>query len=137
MTIGTGSLRRVLVQLVPVALGVCLGAAVLVPVAGASIMSTEAKSCGAQSNTEQAEFSLAHGSDIWQSFPALGITPELENDSNAIHVVVFKGAFNDSTLVIGNGSAQPLLSEVICVVQADGTVNVFSDVSRQGSPYAP
>ena len=121
----------------PAVLGVIVGSAVIVPFAGAAGPTTDARRCGADRNVVQAEFEIPEGRDIWRRFPALGITPELESDTQPARVVVFRGAYDLTGLAMGNGPTPTALNEVICVVQADGTVNVYSDVSRQGSGFAP
>lgn len=126
-------------NVVPVVLGVGLGVALIAPSVGAAVAATPAQRCGGSYNAIQAQFDIAHASDIWQKFPALGITPELQSDLSPAHVVVFQGTFDASAMVLPNadGAPSPVLTEVICVVQSDGTVNLYSNVSRQGSPYLP
>lgn len=123
-------------ELGAVTLGVLLGLAVIAPIATAARLSDQAKACGAEGNQVQGEFDLKAASDVWQRFPALGITPELETDSRPAHVVVFRGDFNPAGLQAGAGQPPDRLSRVICVVQDDGTVNLYFDVSRAGSGFA-
>jgi len=118
-----------------VTLGVLLGLAVIAPMATAAKLSDQARACGAEGNQVQAEFDLTAAKDVWQRFPALGISPELETDSRAAHVVVFRGDFNPAGLQAGAGEPPARLSRVICVVQSDGTVNLYYDVSRAGSGF--
>jgi hypothetical protein len=120
----------------PVVLGVALGLAAIVPIASASGLSDQARICGAQGNIIQAEFDLPTAKSIWTRFPALGLTPELASDSRPAHVVVFKGAFDPSDLRFGRAGAPDRLERVVCVIQADGVVNLYTDVSRTGSGYA-
>lgn len=122
-------------ELAAVTLGVLLGLAVIAPIASATKVSEQARACGAEGNQIQAEFELRAGRDIWQRFPALGITPELETDERPAWVVVFRGDFDPAGLQFGAGDPADRLSRVLCVVQSDGTVNLYFDVSRAGSQF--
>jgi hypothetical protein len=119
----------------PVAAGVGLGLAILAPVVTAAKVSDEARACGAEGNQVQAEFDLDEARGIWNRFPALGVTPELEGDSRPAHVVVFRGQFDPRGLAFGTEREPPMMSRVLCVVQEDGTVNLYYDVSRTGSGF--
>ncbi len=57
--------------------------------------------------------------------------PELEADTNLAHVVVFRGDFSLDGLMAGSENGNTV-SDVICIVQSDGTVNVYDNVSRAG-----
>lgn len=127
--------RRVLDGLAPVAAGVVLGLAVLAPVATATRMSDEVRQCGGESNTIEADIQLDAARDVWKILPALGKSPELEVDDRPARLIVFSGEFDSSA--IGFATKVPArLSQVICVVQADGTVNLYVNVARNGSPFS-
>jgi hypothetical protein len=92
--------------------------------------------CGAATNTVETSFTIPAARDIWDYFPALGKSPELENDASPAFVVVFSGDYSIPLAggpVVGAASGQPgVYHDVICVVQANGTPNIYTGVSRQG-----
>lgn len=123
-------------QLGPILAGVALGLLVLVPAASSATKpSAEALACGAEGNSVQGEFDLDHARGVWRHFPALGITPELEGDNRPAHVVVFKGQFDPRGMAFGTDQTPPMMSRVLCVVQQDGTINLYYDVSRTGTTF--
>lgn len=90
------------------------------------------RACGADfpGNKVLASFEMAHGGEIWQHFPAMGLAPELSEASGTAFVVVFDGEYTASWLDDAGNPA--VVMDVVCVVTADGTVNVYYDVSRTG-----
>lgn len=130
-----------------VALGVRLGVAlgVLVALFTVPIVLVSAKGmsdvefCGGSpdKNVALEQFSITAAKDIWLEFPALARSPELESDTPA-RVVVFKDGYDANEAgVVGNiGSRAATLDKVVCVIQADGTRTVYTNVSLQGSRFA-
>lgn len=131
--------RRLTGSILPALFGVLTGLLVLAPFAGAAPLSAEARLCGASPNVIEAEIKLAHARDVWVRFPAMLKAPELEADDRPATLVVFAGDFDTSAVgAAGNGRQKPkTLEAVVCVVQADGTLNLYHDVSRVGSNLSP
>lgn len=135
-------MRRWVGRFAPIVLGIAVGSALIVPFAQAGYVSPAADRCGAdEENVVQAEFSIPAASAIWEHFPAMRRAPELKIDDRAAHVVVFSGEYDVGGRAVGNPLAETgpptRLKEVVCVIQADGTVNVYHNVSRQGARFAP
>jgi hypothetical protein len=89
--------------------------------------------CGSEipGNTVAAEFTIPEASHIWDNLPLLGITPELARDDRPAYVVLFDGDYH--TLMVGvPGLEPPSLQNVVCVITADGEINIYSNVSRVG-----
>ena len=128
-------LRRSFQGLAPIGAGVLLGLALLAPMATAATLSDEARKCGGESNTIEAEIQLDAARDVWKVLPALLKSPELEVDDRPARLIVFRGEYDSSAIAFGTKVPQRL-SNVICVVQADGTVNLYTDVLRNGSPFS-
>lgn len=103
--------------------------------ATAATLSDEARKCGGESNTIEAEIQLDAARDVWKVLPALLKSPELEVDDRPARLIVFRGEYDSSAIAFGTKVPQRL-SNVICVVQADGTVNLYTDVLRNGSPFS-
>ena len=129
--------------LLPVIAGVLMGGMLIGPFAIAAQQSAEARNCGAtDDNKVQAEFDVQAAKEIWTRFPAMLQAPELEVDDRPAHVVVFAGDYDARGMMTGNplavdpSNALAHQREVVCVVQSDGTVNVYTDVSRRGSEFA-
>ena len=131
-------MRLLLSRLSPIVLGVVLGLMVLAPMALGTEPSDQVVACGGKGNKVVAEFELERARDIWQSLPAMLQTPELETDERPAHVVVFEDGFRTRDLAFAGPAEKPAkLDGVICVIQADGVMNIYSDVSRAGSAWAP
>lgn len=94
--------------------------------------SDDAIACGARQNRIEAEFDMARAADIWEIFPAMLRAPELEADGSPAHVVVFLGDFDMNGMVAGRDNI-PLVQGAVCVVQSDGTPNLYDSVSRAGA----
>lgn len=124
-------LRRATIHLGAIGLACLTAAVLLVPGALGSAKSAESIACGGQRNAVDREFDIARPSEIWQHFPAMLKAPELEADTNLAHVVVFRGDFSLDGLMAGSENGNTV-SDVICIVQSDGTVNVYDNVSRAG-----
>lgn len=107
-------------------------AVIFVPSAIGVGKSQAAIACGGQNNDVQAEFDLSRPSDIWRVFPAMLRAPELEDDPAPAHVVVFGGDFLLDGLLAAPGKV-PVVTDAVCVVQADGTVNLYDSVSKAGA----
>lgn len=134
-------MQNIIVRLGSVVLGVVFGGLLVISFAVAALPSEAATRCGASRGMVQAEFSLDAAKDLWRAFPAMLRAPELERDDRPAQVVVFTGEFDASGVGIGNPAAQKpealRLREVVCVVQADGTANIYHDVARDGSRFSP
>ena len=87
--------------------------------------------CGGDRNAVESQFEIAHAKDIWSVFPAMLKAPELASDDSPAQVIVFSGAVDLSGMIAG-GRAVPPVDDVICVVQSDGTPNMYDGVSRSG-----
>jgi hypothetical protein len=129
------SLQKRFLGLAPIAAGVAAGILVLAPVAQAAKLSDEARRCGAEGNSVEADVVLPAARDIWKVLPALGITPELESDDQPARLIVFKDPYDPSGIQFVGDGAPKQLSQVICVIQDDGTLNLYLNVSRDGSSY--
>jgi len=92
--------------------------------------------CGAGGpNTVDVTFDIPAANRIWDFVPGLQETPELENDSAPAFVVLFSGNFTSpfgGTFQGGGERAPRTYQNVMCVVQADGTVNLYADIPREG-----
>ena len=126
---------RKLFGFAPIVVGVVVGLLALVPVSTAAIVSDAAKACGADGNKVQAERELEAARDVWQILPGLGISPELEVDDRPAKLIVFEGPYDPSGIHFVGADVPQRLDRVICVIQADGTVNLYTDVSRDGSTF--
>jgi hypothetical protein len=117
-------------------LGACVTvAAIFVPSALGGGLSSEAIACGGTSDTVQAEFTLDQGKNLWREFPAMLRAPELEDLATPVHVVVFQGDVDLSGLIAGPPGANPVVSNSICVVLANGETYFYDNVSRVGSRF--
>lgn len=96
-----------------------------------------ARACGAEGNQVAAEISLSRASDVWDHLPGMLRAPELEVDTRPAQLVVFAGSVDTRGIEMATADKPATLQLAICVVQADGTVNLYSDVSRAGSRWAP
>jgi hypothetical protein len=114
-----------------VALACLTAAAVIAPSVFGAPPSKEALACGGTRNKVLAEFDISRPSDIFRVFPAMLKSPELMDDPAPAHVVVFAGDFDLNGMISGPGNV-PLVQDAVCVVQADGTVNLYDGVSRAG-----
>ncbi len=99
-------------------------------------LSDEARSCGAEGNTILEEFEVDAAKDLWKHLPKMLRAPELETDSRPAHVIVFGGDFDTKGLDLAAPGGKPASFQgVLCVIQADGTVNVYTDVALAGSRW--
>jgi hypothetical protein len=112
---------------------VAVGAVLLMP------RTTDARlaACGATAtNLVETTFDIPAANRIWEFVPGLQETPELENDSRPAFVVLFAGEFTTpfgGQPVQGEAERGPkTYRDVTCIVQADGTINVYADVPREG-----
>jgi hypothetical protein len=120
------------VRLAAIVAAVATAAAIFVPAVVGIGKSDAALACGGQSNDIETEFNIARPGDIWRIFPAMLRAPELEADTEPAHVVVFRGAVNLDAMVRAPG-AVPVVTDAVCVVQGDGTVNLYDSVSKAGA----
>jgi hypothetical protein len=107
-------------------------AAVFVPAVIGIDKSDAALACGGRANTIQAEFNIARPSAIWRVFPAMLRAPELEEDSQPAHVVVFAGEVNLEGMIRVPGPI-PKVKDAVCIIMSDGTVNFYDSVSKAGA----
>jgi hypothetical protein len=108
-----------------------VAALVAQPIAAASAKATQ---CGASGrNSVSSQFAIPAASRIFDYFPNMGKSPELSADDQPAYVVVFNNPYV-APVRVAQGRAATLAAQqdVICVLQADGTVNVYADVSRVG-----
>ncbi len=145
-------MNRAVLRLVSVASGILMIGLLLValnllhlPLQGsgkgndATPVSAAVAQCGGSLNDVAAELDLPNGRGFWQMFPSARRAPELESDTNPIHVVVFRGSFNTGDLAMGGapGFEQPKeLDDVVCVIRHDGSMDLYFNVSRVGSQFA-
>ena len=99
-------------------------------------LSEDAKRCGGETNTIEADIQLAAARDVWKVLPALGISPELETDNRPAHLIIFKGEYKISGISFARPGAPNRLSQVVCVIQEDGTLNLYVNVARDGSTFS-
>ena len=118
-----------------VVVAVLTATALLAPGAIGKQVSAQAIACGGTRNTVQAEFDLASANQIWQRFPAMLRAPELDGETQAAHVVVFKGDVDLNGMVMSGSDNVPLVTNAVCVVLADGTLTFYDGVSRAGSAF--
>ena len=127
-------MKRIFRELFPwmaLTCAVVLIAIVAQPLAAAS---AKAERCGANDkNAVAAQFAIPAASRIFDYFPNMGTSPELSEDNKPAYVVVFNDPYV-SRVRVTPGRAPIVVSQqnVICVIQADGTINVYADVSRVG-----
>ena len=77
-------------------------------------------------------FTIPHGTDYRDHLPAMGLSPELEGVSS-VYVVVYSGPMTMRYLTGQAGvERDPRVTDVVCVVTADGFPNIYTDVSREG-----
>jgi hypothetical protein len=120
------------IRVAAVVTAVATAAAIFVPGVVGIAKSDAALACGGQGNDIETEFDIARPSDIWRVFPAMLRAPALEDDTEPAHVVVFRGDVNLDAMVRAPGNV-PLVSDAVCVVQSDGTVNLYDSVSKAGA----
>lgn len=120
------------------------GIAFLLVIGGAALLSStfaehtvaataQAMQCGATGNTVAAQFKIPAASRIFDYFPHMGISPELSEDDGPAYVVVFSGDYvTPKSALAPNLAPKAAQQDVICVIQGDGTINVYADVSRVG-----
>ena len=105
---------------------------IFVPFVTGNARSEMATTCGGTANPVQQEFDIAHAKDIWKVFPAMMEAPELSGDNGPAHVVVYSGNFDLKGLIAAPGK-MPIVTDAVCVVQADGTPNLYENVSKAGA----
>ena len=122
--------RRVLSAAIPLALAALTAGVALAPVASGVGVSDAALYCGGTDNRVKTEFDIGHASDYATVFPHMGRSPELDGDARPAHVVVFEGTFDATDISVsqGEGDSPQLLTNVVCVVTADGIRNVYPNV---------
>ena len=98
---------------------------------GAQTEPSPGASCpGYDSVPKIAEFHLDSAKDYHRFLPAMGRTPELDVDSSPAYIVIYSA--DVGVVTAGQaGYVKKSYHDVVCVVQSDGAVNVYSDVSRQ------
>lgn len=74
---------------------------------------------------------VARAASIRDRLPSMGFSPELWSDARPAFVVLFKDGFVPPPMA-GIGEPPGMLDRAVCVVQGDGTVNLYSNVSREG-----
>lgn len=121
-----------------VALAIAVGLAGIVGVlVTARPVDARLAACGASgSNAVDVTFSIPAANRIWDFVPGLQESPELNRDDLPAFVVLFEGTYRSpfgGTIKEGVAErVQKTYENVICVVQADGTINLYADVSRVG-----
>ena len=130
----TRASRAFLREVVPLVLACLTVMIVIAPMAAAAMVSPQARACAGYNGLPAAEFDIPAARSVWTVFPAMLRAPELENDLRPAHVVVFEGVFDLAGLVAAQPgtSGQAAATGVVCVVQADGTLNLYTKVSRAG-----
>ena len=124
--------RAMLPHVLAIALAAITAAALFAPFASGAAKSKAFQACGGDRNQVQDDFMIDRPSDIWKVFPAMLKAPELEDDPNPAEVVVFSGNVNLSGMVAAGNDQVPMVDEAVCIVQSDGTVNMYDNVSRAG-----
>lgn len=102
------------------------------PIAAAA---AKADACGnSPVNSIGAQFAIPAASKIFDYFPYMGKTPELSRDDQPAYVVVFDGTYTAGWAAVDQGhpTTPRTYQDVICVIQSDGTVNLYAYVSRVG-----
>jgi hypothetical protein len=69
------------------------------------------------------EFMMPSAGAYRDYLPKMGKSPELDSDSAPAYMVIYKGPVSG-----GHGTA----SNAVCIVQHNGTANLYADVSRDG-----
>lgn len=81
---------------------------------------------GYAGNSASLSFAIPDVSRIWDHLPAMKLAPELATNSGPAFVVLF----DDYT---GLGMSGPITAtNVVCIVDAAGQVNVYANVSKTG-----
>lgn len=125
--------------------GAVLGAVLAILIVPPVVLSAQDPSIGARCGVsgQQAssfQIDLARAEDIWLEFPAMMRAPEAEGDSAPASLVVFPSGFNEKLIGLGGNRSDRTptnLGTVLCLVQADGEVSVFTNVAPAGSRLAP
>lgn len=128
------AIKRASERVSPVLLAAITASLVFVPIVSGTGLSKEAKLCGGEKNTVLTEFDLHQANAIWSVFPAMLRAPELEDDTSPAHVVVFDGNVDLTGLIAAPGAVAPV-ADAVCVVQSDGVVNMYDNVSKNGAKY--
>ena len=122
-----------------VLVGLLISLLVVPPIAAAGRDQSVEALCGASdTNLPIGVVQLTSGRDIWVEFPAMRRAPRLEVDDQPATIVVFHGDYDLGRLAPHlASSASADLGTVVCVVQGDGSVSLFTDVPTQGSRFGP
>lgn len=123
---------QVVARVLAIVLACLTAGAIFVPIVSGTSKSEASIACGGQTNQIAAEFDMTHASDIWKVFPAMLRAPELEDDKSPAHVIVFGGEYQLAGMIAAAGEV-PTVEDAVCVVQADGTVNLYDSVSKVGA----
>ena len=111
-----------------------LAAAAAQPASSSTNIAADARlvACGAsiQGNSVLRAFELARPDLVWNVLPAMGMAPELIDAAGPALVVVFDGEY--SAPWSDDSGKQARVAEAVCVVDAEGTANIYFNVSRQG-----
>jgi hypothetical protein len=124
--------RAAFLHLLAIALAAITAMAIFAPFVSGVAKSKGFIACGGDRNQVEDDFIIARPSDIWKVFPAMLKSPELEADPNPAEVVVFAGDVDLSGMVAAGAEPVPTVSDVVCIVHADGTVDLYDNVSRAG-----
>jgi hypothetical protein len=125
-----------------VMVGAFLAALVIPPLATSadSDSRTATQKCGASgSNVPTEVVNLQSGKNIWLEFPAMRRAPVLESDDAPATLVIFTSGYDLAQVGMGNGTPPPAtaVGTVLCVIQEDGRVSLFTNVPTAGSRIAP
>lgn len=91
--------------------------------------------CGGAGNSMADSFEIPAANEFWDYFPNAGLAPELSADDSPAYVVVFDGDYKAPAVgfKLGTSASDVTLSNVVCVVQSNGIVNVYFDVPQVGA----
>jgi hypothetical protein len=82
-----------------------------------------------------AYFRVPEGNDIWDHFPKMGLSPEIEGKSD-LFVAVYDGEV--SGLFTGQpGASRGPVTDALCVLEAEGGPAIYANVSREGMRLPP
>jgi hypothetical protein len=82
-------------------------------------------------NVAVAQIDLDAADHIWRLLPAMGISPELSEDSRPAFAAVFADPYF-APAIGSHGVVQSQLSGVVCIVNADGQRIIYTNVPRAG-----
>lgn len=116
-------------------LSVLFVALVGVGLAQANVTDSQVGRCGEQDTDVQTAFNISAASRLWEYLPAMGLAPHLARDEAPAYVIVFRDDYvlDMSAAVPRRGQSETVAyHNLICVVQANGEINLYADVSRAG-----